>query len=270
MASEYHVICLQESLLLPTSHINIPGFVNIRFDSTSPHIRGLCILVRNDFNLSELDCSDFLHNSFEAIGVKLFCSLDAPIHLFNVYRHPNSQTPYTLLNGFFAFAFSSKYHLIVSDFNAHHPAWGDSRQDTLGEHLIRICDDYCLTILNDGSYTFSSPSYRGNSVIDLTIAASQLAPLCSTSTELDPRGSDHMPICTVIQGTKPSSYRLAYKVNLSKVQLAQFHYGLLHAVDKFRDALAPPSLNPLQRYNVFCSLLKETLTSVTSIRPYPF
>jgi len=97
--------------------------------------------------------SVFLHDFFEIIGVKLHCSLDALIHIFNVYRHPNSQTPHRILNNFFYLYLFFKYHLILGDFNTHYPAWGDPRLNVQGER-IEICDDRRFSILNDGYFLF--------------------------------------------------------------------------------------------------------------------
>jgi len=77
--------------------------------------------------------------------VKLYCSLDAPMHIFNVYPRRNSQTLYSLLNNFFPFVSSFKYHLTLCDLNACHIAWEDSRCDTQGELIIRVCDVYQLS-----------------------------------------------------------------------------------------------------------------------------
>jgi len=100
-----------------------------------------------------------------------------------------------------------------------------------------------------------------------SIASCELVPLCFTSTQMDPSGSDHMPIITTIQNIRPSSYRLAAcKLHLSKPQFIHFHFGLVHATDRFCNSLSSSSLSPLQRYDLFCSLLKETLATVISVR----
>jgi len=68
------------------------GFKHVHLISSSPDIRGLSIFIRNDCNFSILDCSSFTHPSVEILGVLLYCSLSEPLHIFNIYRHPNANT----------------------------------------------------------------------------------------------------------------------------------------------------------------------------------
>jgi len=88
LASDYQVIRLQESLLSPTSYVSISGFRMVRSDITRPGLRGLCILIRNDYNFSVVDLHGVSHPSVEILGVSLSCSLDSPVVIFNIYRHP--------------------------------------------------------------------------------------------------------------------------------------------------------------------------------------
>jgi len=140
---------LQESFLLPSSRLNIPGFSCICFDSSSPR-KDLCLFVRHDYNFSYIDCSNFLHDLLVVINIKIHCSLDVRIHIFNVY--PNSQMPHSLFNNFFMFI--SSFNTIPYYFRrlqCPSYAWGDSRCDAQGESIMRICDAYQLSIQTMGS-----------------------------------------------------------------------------------------------------------------------
>jgi len=78
LANPYDVICLQESFLLPSSRFNILGFHVIRRDVTSPGIRGLCVLIRDNFLFSILDASCFFHPSIEVLSFLVYCSWTLP------------------------------------------------------------------------------------------------------------------------------------------------------------------------------------------------
>jgi len=132
LAKDFPVICIQESILLPSSNFRIPGFICIRLDINSPGMRGLCIAIRTDYRFSIMDLSHLSHSSLEIQAILLYCSLDFPILIVNLYRHPNSKTPSSFYNNLFAAISSYKYSIIVGDFNAHHHAWGDLRVDCQG------------------------------------------------------------------------------------------------------------------------------------------
>jgi len=86
------------------------------------------------------------HSSVEIFGIQLHCSLDEPLHIFNVYRHPNSNTPFSFYSNLFAFASTNKYVLFVGDFNAHHSDWEDHRIDLQGEHISRTYETHHLVM----------------------------------------------------------------------------------------------------------------------------
>jgi len=201
LASEYHVICLQESLLSPTSYLFIPSFKLVRLDITRPGLRGLCTLIRNDYSFSVVDFQSISHPSVEILGVSLSCSLDSPVVIFNIYRHPNLQTPFSFYRRFFSFFLSIKYVLLLGDFNAHYPAWDNGKQNRSDELLYRSYESTNLVLLNDGSCTHISPPGLSNSTIDLSLATCGLAPLCEFFVEPDSYDSDHFPINILINET---------------------------------------------------------------------
>jgi len=119
--------------------------------------------------------SVFLHDFFEIIGVKLHCSLDALIHIFNVYRHPNSQTPHRILNNFFTFTSFLNITWFWAILTPITPL-GETQDLMYRANALRSA----MTI--DSAYlmmdTFSSQSGTEISIIDLTIASCVLASLC--------------------------------------------------------------------------------------------
>jgi len=124
-----------------------------RLTYTLPHlytritnIRGLSTLIHNDYSYSSLDCSEFFHASVEIHDIQVDCSLDEPLYIFNIYRHPNVNMPFTFYSKVFTFATTHKYVLFVGDFNAHHSDWGGSeigparRADLSSMWILSTCD----------------------------------------------------------------------------------------------------------------------------------
>ncbi|KAI7106877.1 hypothetical protein KC340_g1239 [Hortaea werneckii] len=98
-------------------------------------------------------------------------------------------------------------HMLVGDFNLHHPLWGETllpTQHTLAHDLIEATTRGNMElILSQGTVTWKS----GNSMstLDLTFATSGIAEQvlqCQPCEELD-SNSDHIPIITSIETSVP-------------------------------------------------------------------
>jgi len=268
MASKAQILCLQETLLAHPHRFKIRGFKQVNYFSNSPNTRGLCILIRDDYEFVNLDCSGFCHASVEILGIQVNCSLDEPIFIFNIYRHPNRNTPFSFYSNLFAFALTHKFVLFVGDFNAHHSDWEDTRTDLQGEHISKACEDCRLVIMNDGSPTFMSSPSVSSSIIDLSIASRSLALLTSLVTTQDLRGSDHFPISITLYNTHPTVYQLLYKHRLSHSQLIIIQSYLAHNVSRLKEELlSSVGLSPTDKYKKFCSFCNEIITIVTTNSP---
>jgi len=260
LANNYQIICIQESLLLPSSNFNVLGFHCLRSDVSRPGTRGLCILIRKDFRFSLLNLSNLSHPSTETLAVLIHCSLESPLLIINFYRHPNSKTPSSFFSYLFSAISSYKYSLIVGDFNAHHHAWGDPRTDGQGDAILRACDAHNLIIMNDGAPTFLSSSGNSTSTIDLSIFSRDLSLLSLTNTFSDLHGSDHYPISISISKITSSSLRYIHRLNLSAPQLSTLYCRLLNDTPKFLSLTSFTSQHPLRKYDLFCSFLLETIS----------
>jgi len=104
-------MCLQESLLLPITNLNVPGFYCIRSDINSSGLRGLCLLVRKDYRFSLVDLNNLSHPSVKLQAILLHCSLDSPVLIINLYRHSKLKTSYAFYSNLFAAATAYKYSL---------------------------------------------------------------------------------------------------------------------------------------------------------------
>jgi len=264
LASEYQVICLQETLLSAQSNISISGFNCIRLDAMHLGLRGLCFFVKNIYSSSVIDLTGLSHPTVEIFEISINCSLDSPLVILNVYRHLNVQTSFSFFHKLFSFLSSKKYALIVGDFNAHHQAWNSAKQDRMGEYISRNFESANTVILNDGSCTHIAPPGFSDSIIDLSFATREFAILCVTTTKSDSRGSDHFPVSVLIGRVVPSSRRFCYKFNLNKKQLAALHCILDRESTRFEEELLSPqsTLNPVSKYSTFVTLLVKNIEAI--------
>jgi len=234
----------------------------LRTNVSRPNLRGLCTFIKKDYRFSLLDLGNLTHPSIETLAILLYCSLDSPLLIINLYRHPNSKTPFSFYSDLFAVTASYKYSLIVGDFNAHHHSWGDSRIDGQGDAILRACDAHNLIILNDGAPTFLSSSGTSSSAIDLSISSRDLGLFSFSNTLPDLHGSDHYPIGISVSRTYPLSFRYVHRLNLSESQLSSLYCRLLNNTPKFRSRISSTPLHPLRKYDLFCSFLLETISSL--------
>ena len=65
--------------------------------------------------------------------------------------------------------------VLIGDFNAHSPLWGDVRQDSRGQMVEKLLNDYNLCLLNTGEPTYRHHSHHSFSVPDVSICDPSLA-----------------------------------------------------------------------------------------------
>lgn len=207
----HHFICLQEchrnknknSTYCPRStgfHAVCPDFKNFR----------VATLVNNEIPTNAW--------SSECPGPDL-CTIrvqtdNGPINIHNVYNpSPQSETqrrPGTLPMLRKQLRKPGK-HVIVGDFNLHHPLWGGTRQITQqasADILIDILDEFDLVpVLEPGTITWERQN--AISTIDLVFVTSSLVESlihCRVRDDLQ-YSSDHKPISTAFMLTVPEEAR---------------------------------------------------------------
>ena len=87
-----------------------------------------------------------------------------------------------------------KPFIILGDFNAHSPLWGDSRSDQRGSTVETFLYNNDLILLNSKEPTFIHSAYNTTSAIDLAVASASLALDFEWTVHNDLCGSDHFPI----------------------------------------------------------------------------
>lgn len=207
------IICLQETLLTPHDRFGIKNFNIIRNDITTPGLRGVCLLIKNNITFNFINLDHLRHPSVELLGIALTLCGKTFI-LVNVYRHPNSTTPIKWYSDLFSLSNAYDFAMFAGDFNAHHTLWGCDSSDRVGKLLARAAEacDICMT--NDDLPTLLLPPKAHISIIDLVAVSSSLAPITVTHTAEDTHGSDHFPVVTRIGGEIHVAHRFLYKLKL--------------------------------------------------------
>lgn len=109
---------LQETKLLADSQIHSKIYNFVRNDIDDPGQCGVAIAVKKHIKFDTVDLSQFTHSSLELIGINI-CINNYPCLVVNIYRHPNTRTPQTILNQLLKYISTQTQALIVGDFNAH-------------------------------------------------------------------------------------------------------------------------------------------------------
>ncbi|GFO34109.1 RNA-directed DNA polymerase from mobile element jockey [Plakobranchus ocellatus] len=135
------------------------------------------LLIRNGTRFSEIDLKTGLHAAAATI------SLEKTLTVCSLYLPPNS--PVSKLSLAELFDQLPKPFLVLGDFNAHSPAWGDSRRDGRGRMLEEFTAENDFIILNSGEQTFVHSAYHSTSAIDLAVASPSIAAECSWAAHSD-------------------------------------------------------------------------------------
>ncbi|GFO14931.1 RNA-directed DNA polymerase from mobile element jockey [Plakobranchus ocellatus] len=170
------------------------------------------LLIRNRTRFSEIDLKTGLHAAAATI------SLEKSLTVCSLYLPPNS--PVSKLSLAELFEQLPKPFLVLGDFNAHSPAWGDSRRDGRGRMLEEFTAENDLIILNSGEQTFVHSAYHLTSAIDLAVASPSIAAECSWAAHSDLCGSDHFPIFLTLSSNFSSNVNTSF--NFKKADWNRF------------------------------------------------
>ncbi|KYN13622.1 RNA-directed DNA polymerase from mobile element jockey, partial [Trachymyrmex cornetzi] len=223
IAKDYHVLCIQETLLKNNNAFNIKGFNAYRKDITHPGDRDLCTLVRADIKSELVVLQNTEHPSVEFNVVRIECLTSEPVIIVNVYRHPGQRTPASFFRSLLNSLQGYKNLIILGDLNAHHPAWGSRTYSNSGRTLHQIIGEYDITKTNS-----------------------------------DTLGSDHFPVITTIGIQACFKKKFYYKIPVSK-EMCQDLFRILLSTTKDLPAQVGDDL--LGRYDAFTNNILEAARS---------
>ena len=138
-------------------------------------------------------------------------SLQKTITIVSLYLHPDIPVSKESLQNLFDQL--PKPFLVLGDYNAHSPTWGDSRQDGRGTLIETLTQENNLIILNGKEHTFFHSSHHTYSAIDLAVSSPSTALDFRWAVHDDLCGSDHFPIF------------LTYKSNETENSEKQFNFN---------------------------------------------
>lgn len=168
------------------SSFRISGYVQIwsRNDQTSSKV---LVCVRHDLVYFRHDVPSHTTNDYVCLTIK---HRWRTFSVIGGYIHPRARIDCSHLMS--VLQASQGPHIVIGDFNAHHPLWGSTMTNTRGKTLADFMCSQGLYVLNDGSPTF----IRGttySSCLDLTFVSRSLLSSASWSTDVETHGSDHLP-----------------------------------------------------------------------------
>jgi len=260
--------------VLPT----FPGFLS--FAPPPPGRPRVAIYVSRTLN-QHLSCSTVFHESSEMLSVDIFSSeglFGSPHHslrVTSVYLLRTNSPPYCSIPPERIFSFLSYPHLVLGDFNLHHPLADpcpslSEREFIISTRYFDAAFDVPYHLLNTpGVYTrFRFDTVSRPSVLDLAFANTALSSLVSSwDTPLPSTSPDHVPCMITL---KPPALMLPPPTP---------HWALLDldavgkALDTFTTLPCPPRPTPnsLSRwFDISSNRLTSLLTShAPNKRPCP-
>lgn len=194
-------------------------FKKDRLSDTPPD--GVAVVVQGGVACSEVP----LCTPLEAVAVRLL--LDRLITVVSLYLPPNTPLHLSELQGLVGQL--PQPFMILGDFNAHHPLWGNIRQDSRGGVVERFLLASGLCLFNGREPTFFSAAHTTFTSIDLSFSSPSLFPCFTWNVLNNPFGSDHFPIVLESVVKLPSLLKRIPRWKLDKADWSRF--GLHSTLD---------------------------------------
>ena len=146
--------------------------------------RGVLTLVSNNYAYYRVN----LVTELETVAIRI--KIRKEITLCNIYITPNEVISTQTINNLIA-QLPSPF-LIVGDFNARSPVWGDYERNEHGQIIADVLANSNVCILNDGSGTHLHKQTNSMTCVDLTLASPEVTDM-QWQADQDLHGSDHFP-----------------------------------------------------------------------------
>ena len=205
------VICLQETFVKAADLFSIRGFQGYFSPASDSAAGGVAILIRD-----ALSSPVSLSTSLQAVAVRV--TLHRPLTICCLYVPPSYRLHPQLLKDLIVQL--PPPFLLLGDFNAHSPLWGDVRTCSKGLIVEDFLIDNDLFLFNDLSPTYLHPATGTFTAIDLSICSPSVALDFSWRVLGDSHGSDHFPI--VLCSSEPSVSSRPPRWQLRKANWEEF------------------------------------------------
>ena len=189
--SQAVVLCLQETKMPAVAPSPPRSFVMYQTAGPTAYHGGVATLVKTTIGHTHLP----LITDLQAVAVR--CHLDRMYTICNLYLPPSD--PLCLQQLHDLVAQLPEPFLLVGDFNARHPLWGDTVTSLRGRILESFLTQHPCSVLNEACVTHYHPQTATFTAIDLTITSSSIAPNFSWYASEDLYNSDHFPVLLVLR-----------------------------------------------------------------------
>ena len=186
------IITINESKLNPSIDAYLPHYYCAsRKDSHHGH-HGSIIFVKHGISDVHEITSFREYFTEEVIGIRITGKNDRPaINVCTYYNPPGKYVNPDI------FRHCSKLRgatFISGDINCKNAAWGSTRDDPQGDHLLHVLNENALAILNDGNMTRYDPVHGTEQALDLAVCNYSALSYFQKFTVGPDVGSDHFPI----------------------------------------------------------------------------
>ena len=181
------VVCLQETKLSSKEH-KLSGYTPYHHIHKENLVAagGTSIFIKKNVLHRHLK----LNTTLQAVAVRV--TTYRPITICSLYLPPG--TPFKIEQLLNLYAQLPTPHILLGDFNAHSPLWGDETLNSRGKIIEDFIAQTNLCILNDQSPTYVNPGTLNTTSVDLTLCCPEVASDLSWTTLDDLHHSDHYPI----------------------------------------------------------------------------
>lgn len=269
------VLCLQETRA--DFIIKIPGYKLAGHSSAQMPALGTAILIREELNFVELDCSEPNDPSLELSGVEVLLASNHTIKIINAYaqaRHPiNTNTIKKLILN------QVTPTLIVGDLNAKLDIPLHNTTNRNGDILGKLLEQDRISALLPQSYTRYDPGgHTQPSVIDIGLISADHQNIVSEPKVWEEVGSDHRPVSFFLsnkyklprkpqQSSRPNldkadwqEYKNEIETEVEKLPRLQItKEGIDQAIDELTNIIKTADKNNIPRKNI----------PKTGLKPYP-
>jgi len=259
ICGQFDILALSETWLSSDKTFFLNDFHILRKDGPSNKSGGVLLAIKRSVPFTKLDSIFSLDGVLETIAVKITSSYN-DIFIISIYRHPSNAPP-SIWEELFNSVPTSGEIIITGDFNAHHTSWGCNRSDSMGNSLFDSSQDFSLSFINDGTPTYISYFIHSSSVIDLTFVSSGLVPFCSWRSFDDSLGSDYIPSIITVNHPIQSRSFFSHKLHTSKIN-RKFLFSTFSLVFPSLSNHLDSVISPIEKYDIFCNFLKDTITSL--------
>lgn len=196
------------------------------------------------------------------IIAKIFLNNNEFLYIISLYNPPRRNYPHTSNNFWTDFLSGCEQYssvLICSDVNGKSPLWSSTqtRADVKGAKIESATSYTNWVILNDGHPTWSSQDIISTSVLDITLASSDIALKGAWNVSNFNVGSDHYPIYIKININFNNRIPCRSRLFLKNINWSLFTDLCLEALGGFQIF----ENNVHQTYDSFINLITTALTS---------